>query len=315
MGLGNGARPAFITAAAVGAAAGAAACAWARRRDAHLVRTAAGFAAVYTAEENVRVLRAGGVFQSATYLDERRFEPVFEYYRGFDAMFESETPLASTFGHGVTEVLMLGGGGFAYPKHLLSSRSGISLDVVEIDPAVVDAARRWFFLDELEERLASSSECTRNRLRVFIADARSFIEGADDDFEVSLPEVRDAAAPLACSRGFERYDAIVNDCFHGSEPVRALATYEAMAAVHRRLVPGGLYLANVVSRDGGSDLSFLRDVAATLSLVFRRVHILPCADEEFGGEDNYLVIATDADVEFADAIPFDADFLGSPMRD
>lgn len=158
MGRGNGGRPAFIAATAACAAAGAVACVWARRRDAHLVRTASGFAAVYTAEENVRVLRAGGVFQSATYLDERRFEPVFEYYRGFDAMFESETPLASAFGHGVTEVLMLGGGGFAYPKHLLSSRSGISLDVVEIDPAVVDAARRWFFLDELEGRLASSSE-------------------------------------------------------------------------------------------------------------------------------------------------------------
>ena len=290
--------------------------AWARRRfDAHPIRTMSGPAVIYTAADNVRVLRSGGVFQSATYLDGHRFEPVFEYYRGFDAMFAAETPLASTFGHGMTEVLMLGGGGFAYPKHVLTSRSRIALDVVEIDPAVVGTARRWFFLDELESRLATPESSRGNRLRAFVADGRSFMEDDGDLFELSLPGVDYPNGSAERARGSARYDAIINDCFSGREPVRSLATLEAAQAVRRRLVPGGVYLANVVSRASGADLTFLRDVAATLSLAFARVHIIPSADGEFGGEDNYLVVATDSDVEFPDAIPFDDDFLGVVLRD
>lgn len=187
--------------AALTLASVASAAALARIFDAHPLRTHGGCALVYTPrsrmfqvddeetgdeaagdgevgassrpKDPVRVLRSGGVFQSATYTGEHRFEPVFEYYRGFDTMFAAESPLASAFGHGMSDVLMLGGGGFAYPKHLLTTREGISLDVVEIDPAVVSGARRWFFVDELEERLGDASRARGNRMRVFVADARA----------------------------------------------------------------------------------------------------------------------------------------------
>lgn len=310
-------RKGLAAAAAAGVATAAAGLAWlCRRHDFHLIRTMPSPAAVYTVAGDVRVLRAGGVFQSATYLDERRFEPVFEYYRCFDAMFAAETPLASTFGHGMTEVLMLGGGGFSYPKHLLTSRFGITLDVVEIDPAVISAARRWFFVDELEARLADPADLRGNRMRVFAADARSFIDHADELFELSpSAPASGSKGAITRARGFERYNAIVNDCFSGSEPAACLATLDAAHAIRRRLVPGGLYLANVVSRDDGSDLSFLRDVVATLKLVFLNVHVVPCSDEHFGGEDNYLVIATDSEAVFPGAIPYDDDFLGAPLVD
>ena len=86
--------------------------------------------------EKIRVLQQGGVYQSATYVGERRFEPVFAYYRAFDAMFEAEPVLCAASGHGVERVLMLGGGGYAYPKHALTQHAGLVMDVVEIDPAV-----------------------------------------------------------------------------------------------------------------------------------------------------------------------------------
>lgn len=330
----------------------------ARRRDAHPLRTQSGCAVVYTPGarrfwehgdapsgegggpgegnapgEPVRVLRAGGVFQSATYMGARRFEPVFEYYRCFDTMFTAETPLASAFGHGMSDILMLGGGGFAYPKHLLTTREGVSLDVVEIDSAVVDAARRWFFVDELEERLSDPARAHANRMRVFVADAREFLDQPDRLFEVSLPDPAHrsvhaghgvhtlnpfaGAGNGACefARGRMQYNAIVNDCFVGAEPVAALATLEAAQAIRRRLVPGGIYLANVVSRAGGMDLSFLRDQVATLASVFLHVHVVPCSDERFGGEDNYLLLATDADVDVPAAVPYDRDFMGAVLRD
>lgn len=341
-------------AAALAVATVAAGLAIARRFDAHPIRTQGGCALVYTPRarrfwadeepggespgedavprEPVRVLRSGGVFQSATYTGGHRFEPVFEYYRCFDTMFSAESPLASAFGHGMTDVLMLGGGGFAYPKHLLTTREGVSLDVVEIDSAVVDAARRWFYVDELEERLADAGRARANRMRVFVADAREFLDQQDRLFEVSLPDVAHRSVhaghgihtlnPFAtdrASREFQRgrlqYNAIVNDCFVGAEPVMPLATLEAAQSIRRRLIPGGIYLANVVSRGDGADLSFLRDQTATLARVFLNVNVIPCSDDRFGGEDNYLLLATDADVNVPASVPYDEGFLGAVLRD
>lgn len=271
--------------------------------DPHLVRTKRGMAHVYTRPtedgEPVRVLRQGGVFQSATYLGERRFEPVFAYHRAFDAMFEE--------GHDVRRVLALGGGGFAWPKHALVEHPGLQVDVVEIDPAIVRAARRWFFVDKLAAQVgAVEGSCVAGavqdtavssgepaRLGIIVTDARAYLERAD--------------AP--------RYDAIVNDTFSGREPVRQLATVEAARACKDHLVPGGLYLANVVSQQDGADLAFLCDTVATLSQVFANVQIVPALDEGLAGEDNYLVVATDGALSLAEAIPYDDDFLGSVMHD
>lgn len=257
-----------------------------------LVHTRAGIARVKGIRgehgEKIRVLQQGGVYQSATYVGERRFEPVFAYYRAFDAMFEAEPVLCAASGHGVERVLMLGGGGYAYPKHALTQHAGLVMDVVEIDPAVTRLARRWFFLDELE-RLAGE------RLRSITADARGYLT-------------------RAVAEGL-RYDAIVNDCFSGSEPVRSLATVEALCQAKVCLRPGGLYLANVVSAGGGENIDFLRDAAATAATVFAHVHVVPCEDAEFGGEDNYLLIATDGDYGFEGELPLPREFYGAVLTD
>ena len=92
---------------------GAAAMSAQQRYCLQVLRTSAGLGRVHMIEdeagEQVRVLSLGGVFQSATYLGERRFEPVFAYYRGFDALFQVESAL----GRPIRQVLVLGGGGFA----------------------------------------------------------------------------------------------------------------------------------------------------------------------------------------------------------
>ena len=257
-----------------------------------LARTHAGVARVKGARgargERVRVLQQGGVYQGATYLGRRRFEPVFEYIRAFDAMFEAEASMRAAAGHGIERSLMLGGGGYAYPKHALTTHLDLMMDVVELDASMTLLARRWFFLDELEEAVGG-------RLGLITSDARSYLS--------------EAIASGA------RYDVVVNDCFSGPEPVVALATLEALCQVKVCLRPGGLYLANVVSACEGEDIEFLRDVVATAAAVFENVWIVPCVDEAFAGEDNYLVIASDAEYEFEGAAPFDGDFLGDVLRD
>lgn len=277
---------------AIGAVAVGAAAVAVGSQCLQIVRTRAGVARVKMIRgeqgERVRVLQQGGVFQSATYLDERRFEPVFSYCRAFDAMFEAEPAMRELAGHGIERVLMLGGGGFSYPKHALSQHPELTMDVVEIDPGIVRIARRWFFLDELERKVGE-------RLNIHTEDAR-----------IHLAEAANADV---------RYDVIVNDCFSGANPVCALATVEALRQVKECLRPGGLYLANVVSENAGCNIEFLRNTLTTAAIIFSHVAIIPCEDEVFGGEDNYLLVASDASYDFSGCMPFDEALFSMVLHD
>lgn len=262
----------------------------------HVVRTRTGRGVVYTRlvqRQPARVMRVGGVYQSATYLGFQCCEPVFAYIEAFDAVFEAADAVRQATGHGVRRALALGGGGFSWPKHAILDHDDLRLDVVEIDPAIIQAARRWFYLDMIERY-------AEGRLRVREGDGRAMI-----DRLAARIEAGDAPA--------ERYDAIVNDTFSGAEPVRALATVEAARAARTCLNPGGAYATNVVARDG--ELGILRDTVATLAKVFAHVHVIPVEEDKLSGWDNYIVVATDGDTAFPGAIPYDEDFLGTAMHD
>ena len=285
-----------VAAAAAGVALGAAALGAAavavRSVVLQVARTRSGLARVKTVHDSrgaeVRVLVQGGVYQSATYVGERWVQPVFAYYRAFDDVFEAEAAMRDAYGHGIDRILMLGGGGFAYPKLALTEHEELEMDVVEYDAEVTRLARRWFYLDELERRAG-------NRLRVITAEARAYM---------GVASVRR-----------RRYDVVASDCFGGAEPVRELATAEALRLAKLSLTPGGVYAANIVSRDGGADVSFLRDCTATALAVFGHAWVVPCSDEEFGGEENYLLLASDGNYGFAEAVSFDDDFLGEVLHD
>lgn len=283
---------------AAGAVVGAAAAlgaraawrAW-RRFDLHVFpRTMFGRALVYTvrdaAGDPVRVLNVGGGYQSATYLGDRWAEPALAYYRAFDRMFEAEDGgsggadgAAATGGFRIRRVLMLGGGGCSYPRHLLVARGGVSIDVVERDPAIAAIAHRLFFVDRLERLLAERGE--QDRFRLIIDDALAYLR--------------------ACARS---YDAIINDVYVGTAAVPGLNGAEAARLAKSRLVPGGLYLSNAVAEPSEEGYAALLGYTRELGAVFARVHVIAANDSDFGGEDNYLVIATDGDYAFSDVIPF-----------
>lgn len=323
----------------------------------HTVKTGQGRAFIYTVlvgTRLVRVLRLGGVYQSATNLGFHWAEPVFAYHRAFDAVFEADRVLTSMYGHGVRRVLALGGGGFAWPKHALLARPDLVMGVVELDPKVIECAEAWFYVERLKKLV-------KRRLHIIEGDGRAYLEERAEliaQTEHLLPEgdtAGEAHAGEPCAEGTleagasaegpravgapaegastgivkraphrgrrarprrtRRFDAIVNDAFTGDEPVRALATVECARAVKDCLVPGGVYAMNVVSRDDGQDLTFLRDEVATLAEVFAHVYVLPVEETVWAGEDNYIVLATDAQTVFDGTIPYDEDFLGTPMHD
>ena len=109
-----------VAGVALGAAALGAAAVAVRAACLQVARTRNGLARVKRVHDEggdeVRVLVQGGVYQSASYVGERWAEPVFAYYRAFNDVFEAEDAMRDAYGHGIDRILMLGGGGFAYPK-------------------------------------------------------------------------------------------------------------------------------------------------------------------------------------------------------
>lgn len=286
-----------------------------RRR---VVPTRFGEATVYPMTDGdgstVLMLGMGGVLQSATYLDERWNQCPFAYLRAFDHLFEATAPAASPAAAStaapaayhplsVRRVLMIGGAGFAYPKQLLCEHPGVQLDVVEIDPAMVEVAREHFFLDRLEERLAA--EGRSDDLRIFVEDGEAFLRdgegGVGGETGVPAAGASGAARP---QRGFVRYDVIINDAFVGRDPVAFFASDEGIEAARTRLTPGGLLMANCVVEFTGDAMYRLFDQVERLRDHFAQVYVIDASDEQFGGADNYLVIATDNEYPFTNVIPY-----------
>ncbi len=157
----------------------------------------------------------------------------------------------------------------------MSTRPDVRLDVAEIDPAVVRLAWDKFFVRELVDEFGAA-----DRLRLVTADARAYLDG--------------------CGK---TYDAIVNDCFSGRAPVRSLMTLEAARSIARRLAPAGVYLANVVTEHEGTDASTLSSAVAALAQDrFAHVQVIPCADEGFSGEDDFLAVASNGPLDLAGAV-------------
>jgi spermidine synthase len=132
------------------------------------------------------------------------------------------------------DVLHLGGGGFALPRFLATTRPQVRQVVYEIEPAVVEVARRHL-------RLRRSAA-----LSVRVGDARAALE----------------RLPAAGA------DAVVGDAFVGTEVPAHLSTVEFASIVRSVLRPKGAYLLNVVD---APPLTVARTHAATLRAAFDHV--------------------------------------------
>ena len=214
-----------------------------------------------------RQLIVRGTQQSALWLDDPFGEIPFPYLQRFDLSFEVRPA--------PQHLLLLGGAGYAWPRHVLTNRPDITLDVVEIDAAMNDIARRWFFLDELERRHGATGD---GRLRLFVEDGASF-----------LAERAKTTGP---------YDAIYNDTFIASEPAHSLMDAQAAALVHARLTPQGLYLTNVISALMGPDAFPLESVVSALTTQFTHVSVIPCEVGHPKTARNTIIIATDRAHDF-----------------
>lgn len=199
--------------------------------------------------------------QSAMFLDDP-VELVLRYTRFFR--------VAETWRPRMQRVLVLGGGAYSFPRHLMSRFPLLRMDVVELDPGVTEIARRFFSLEDLPG------------LRIHHEDARTFVNRSD-----------------------ERYDVIFVDVFnsHYSVPFH-LTTLETVTRLNRLLNDDGLLIMNTISAIEGPKGRFLRAEAATYGSVFRQVHLYPLLDPGDGTlKQNVMLVATKTDDAFGPLPP------------
>lgn len=170
-------------------------------------------------------------------------------------------------------LLLVGLGGGAIVKE--SVEAGWSVDAVEIDPAVIHAARDYFGL--------RPSEC-----RVFRRDGRRFL--------------RDAA---------DRYDIIVLDAFGSSAIPFHLVTQEMFDLVARHLTPKGILAINIETRRWGDIL--LRAITASVETALPTVLALPTSEPP-NTLGNVVLLAARRELDLADdAIPHPQTVLDDPV--
>lgn len=270
-----------------------------RKADPRFYRTKFGPAVVCTMTgpdgRAVRLLLVGRSVQSATYVDEEyRAEPVFDYYLAFDLMFDAKPD--------IERVLMVGGGGYAYPKHIIATRPEVHMDVVEIDPAITRIALTDFYLAEYLSDYPFGGTYDLGRICAdgcdYLADLSRVVreelggEGRDSEF------ARQARRRYGAGFG-QRYDAMVFDVFAGKKPVASLASPTAIRNAHTCLNPGGVLIANVVSTLEGPKSAFLHQYVEALEGEFVHVHVIPLSPDSTDAPDNVILLATDATWEFA----------------
>ena len=178
-----------------------------------------------------RYLRFDSSFQSAMYLD----DPFRTRYRYTDYL-----DLGLAYNPGARRVLFVGLGGGSAPKRMWRDFPALQLQVVELDPDVVDAAYRWFALPRDE------------RLDVDVEDGRRWL-----------------------ARHEERWDVIVIDAFYADAIPFHLATREFLQLARSRLEPGGVVVTNLIGALTGDQSRLLRSLTRTYRQVFPTVALHP----------------------------------------
>ena len=210
-------------------------------------RTMFGPALVFVSQDedgtDVRLLNVGGAFQSATYTDEElRHELVCVYHRHF-----AEVMRAAGLDQG--RAVVMGGGGYSFPRWL-GVHTHMQVEAVEIDPAVTELAREFFYLDD-------ACALAEGRLVPVCDDAWHFLQATDT-----------------------RYDLVVNDAFSRNKPLGPMATAPGARIIHERLAEGGLYLANVIAPLEGAKARVLHETLAVFAEEFAHVYLIPERPEE-----------------------------------
>lgn len=179
---------------------------------------------------------------------------VFEYQRYWE--------LPKLFLPEIRRAAFLGGGAYTMPEKLLEAYPELVVDVIEIDPRVVEVGRKFFHIDEYP------------RMNAISEDARYYLR-----------------------RSNKRYDLIFGDVYSDQHYVPAhLLTVEFFSLVEDRLSSRGVFMMNLVGVLVGGDSDLFRTVMKSLNHVFEHVYVFSTKQPHpfnWLSTDNLIIVAAD----------------------
>lgn len=205
-----------------------------------------------------RLLFVNDALQSAMAMEDgQQHMLLFPYLRGFNWGFRLKPDIRRT--------LLIGGGGFAYPRYYAHAFPELKLDIVEMSRDMIDISRRFFFLDELLQSSPSN-------LRLYEKDGISFLLGCPD-----------------------RYDLLLCDAFTGKDADEGLFSADSLALFHAHLCETGICICNIITAVKGIHALPGHCLKKRFQAQFRNILLLQ-ADESRRPEEkqNCLLIASDA---------------------
>jgi len=160
-------------------------------------------------------------------------------------------------------VLFMGAGPCAEPIAMRRHLPSTAMDIVEIDPKVVELAQSYFGL-QLD-----------GRTHAYVADGRTFLASGEGSAQ--------------------KYGIIFMDVYKSESAVPYhLATLEAVRLEKARLAPGGVVVVNVLSAPEGRRSPMFRSVYKTYLQAFGTLYVFPVEPENPLQRQNIIIIATDS---------------------
>lgn len=188
------------------------------------------------------VLAKDGAWQSAAFVDVgMMYENVFQYCDAFDLMFDDCD--------GIKDVLMLGGGTFTYPMHIIAQCGVEHCDAVEIDEALLDVAYDFFHLGQFEKTHPG-------KLDKHFMDWRAYLAECD-----------------------KKYDAIVGDVYDGRQISDGFDNARVLEKIASCIKPGGVYVFNFVGNSDSEKEMGMEPCLDILERLFVDVTIVKVSDD------------------------------------
>jgi len=170
------------------------------------------------------------------------------------------TSVGMTFRPDAKKILIVGLGGGSIPKKLQKEFPSLEIDVVEIDPEVIQIAKNNFNVRESKN------------LRLYAQDGRLFL-----------------------ARTQNQYDIILLDAYYSDAMPFHLATKEFFELAQRKLTPNGIIVANLISAVTGPSGKIARAFIKTERLIFPQVYVFAARRPDNVSIEtiqNVIVIAT-----------------------
>jgi len=253
----------------------------------------------YDAEKNIVRSYTNSIHgtQSAIYEDPaKRLQPVFQYLKLFDlhllASSASTTLQASPSApEQPMRALAIGAGAFTYPRRFLALHPESTIDVAEIDPALIPLSMRYFFLKAPGVPADQGGE---PRLKVFSEDGRHYL----DRMQQALQALHRTDGP---------YQFIFLDAFNADVSVPfQLVSAEAFSQMKSDLTPDGTIVMNLISPATFSPDTILPHVLASIRLSFPSIHLFQAYTNEPAAQVQNLIIVASKNPDFrlrAGALP------------